>query len=628
MRDKPDQLYVLKVNLSDNTFSEEVFDEIRYREYLGGWNLILHYMLKEIPVGADPLGPENVLTFAAGVLTGIPVGGMARNSAGAKSPLTGMCALSEAGGFFGAELKRSGFDAVVLTGRADQPVFLAIVDGRAELHEAESIWGADLLQAEEEMRRIIDQPRARTALIGPAGEHQVPAACILNDLSHAYGRGGLGAVMGSKNLKGIIVKGSSNPPWHDRKALQELGKWFNSTWKDATPSSEFFAAHGTIGFVRALNDSGSLPTHNFRESRFAGSEKITGEVLTEQYLTGRGTCFACPVACKREVEMREPYVVDKHYGGPEYETAAAFGSNCGNADLAVIVKANEMCNAGGIDTISAGSAIAWIMNCGEAGLLPPDFPGREQIRFGNGEVILELLDDMIHVRSPLGRALGRGAAGASAELGFGADLAMHVKGQDLPYHEPRVKHGLGLSYAVSPTGADHVHAVHDTAYIGPTRRMEQLGIYQGYPPKELHADKIKLCYYEILVSTLYNSLVICNHVRLPYRFDITILLQAIRAAAGWEYTLAELLKVAERSLTMARCFNLREGLKPEDDTLPTHFFQQEFRNIDLEPLNEHDFLTSIQLFYDMMGWSEVGGVPTRGRLELLDLGWIDISPGE
>jgi aldehyde:ferredoxin oxidoreductase len=622
MREKINLLYVLKVDLSRGSFSEEILDESLYREYLGGWNLILHYMLKEIPTGTDPLDAANVLTFAAGVMTGIPMGGAARNSAGAKSPLTGLCALSEAGGFFGAELKRSGYDAVVVTGRAEHPVYLSIIDGKPQLHNAISLWGLKLLEAEECMRRETGQPRGRTALIGLAGENLVPSACILNDLSHAYGRGGLGAVMGSKHLKGIIVKGSSSPMWHDRKELQNLGKWFNSTWKDATPSSEFFATHGTIGFVKALNDCGSLPTRNFGESRFEGAEEITGEVLTEKYLTGRGTCFACPVACKREVEMTTPYNVDKRYGGPEYETTAAFGSNCGNSDLTVIIKANEICNAYGIDTVSAGSAIAWIMKCAEQGLLTKEMIDDRTIEFGNGVTILSLLDDMVHARGLLGKALGKGAAGAAKELGIGYEFAMHVKGQDLPYHEPRVKHGLGLSYAVSPTGADHVHAIHDTAYVGPTKRMEQMGIYRGFPPKELKNDKIKLCFYEILVSTLYNSLVICNHVRLPYRFDIKILIRAISAVTGWEYTLVELLKAAERSLTMARCFNLREGMTSDADTLPEHFFDSIFRSKDLEPLNKYYFLQSKELFYDMMGWTRDKGIPSQGTLERLDIDWI------
>lgn len=628
MREKPNLLYVLKVDLTTGSFSEEVLDECLYRKYLGGWNLILHYMLKEIPAGADPLDAANVLTFAAGVLTGIPMGGAARNSAGAKSPLTGLCALSEAGGFFGAELKRSGYDAVVLTGQSEHPVYLSIIDGVPQLHDAGSVWGLTLADAEEEMRRDIGQPRGRTALIGPAGEKLVPTACILNDLSHAYGRGGLGAVMGSKRVKGIIVKGSANPVWHDRKELQNLGKWFSSTWKDATPSSEFFAEHGTIGFVKALNDSGSLPTRNFGESRFEGAEEITGEVLTERYLSGRGTCFACPVACKREVEMTAPYTVDKRYGGPEYETAAAFGSNCGNSDLAVIVKANEMCNAYGIDTISAGSAIAWAMKCAEQGLLNKEMTAGRTIVFGSGAAVLSLLDDMIHVRGSLGKALGKGAAGAAADLGIGQEFAMHVKGQDIPYHEPRVKHGLGLSYAVSPTGADHIHAIHDTAYVGPTKRMEQMGIYQGFPPKELGSDKIKLCFYEILISTLYNSLVICNHVRLPYRFDIQVLVRAVRAVTGWEYTLVELMKAAERSLTMARCFNLREGMTADADTLPEHFFDSVFRSKDLEPLDKNDFLEALVLFYDIMGWTIDTGLPGQGTLERLDIGWIENSRTE
>jgi len=614
---------VLRVDMTRGTVEHESLEENLYRSYIGGWNVILHTMLREIPRGADPLSADNVLVFAAGALTGTPIGCSGRNSAGAKSPLTGGCALSEAGGFFGAELRRAGFDAVVVTGSSEKPVYLTIVDGRAALRPAEHLWGLTTGQAHAIMCEESGQRRARTALIGPAGENEVPIACVLNDLSHAYGRGGLGAVMGSKRLKGILASGGSRenrPRWADPDALRDLGRWMSSTWRQATPTSEFFSEHGTLGFLAALDAGGALPTENFLKGSFEGAASITGETLTETYLEGTGTCFGCPISCKREVGMESPHAVQSRYGGPEYETGASFGSDCGVSEIETIIKANELCNAYGLDTISAGASIAWAMECYEAGLLDRGETDGLELAFGSSEAVLELVEKMAR-REGFGAVLGAGAARAAESLGKGRERAMHVKGQDLPMHEPRVKHGLGLSYAVSPTGADHIHAIHDVSYVNPTPRMRQLGLLEGVPALELSPAKVRLSLYEILLNTLYNDLVLCNAPRIPFRFDIRKVEQAVRGATGWDMTSWELMKAAERSLTMARVFNLREGLGPEDDVLPSRFFESLEGSPGSRPLERERLPEAVSLFYEMLGWDGRRGVPTRGKLEELGIGW-------
>ena len=274
---------VLRVNLTTNSISEERLPEALYRKYVGGRNVIAHYLLNELPPGTDPLSEENILVFATGVLTGVPIGCCGRNSVGAKGPLTDGYAEAEAGGYFGAELRLAGYDAVVISGCASEPVLLTIIDGVAELRDARPLWGLSVGEAHDRICRELGEKHARTALIGPAGENKVRIACILNDISHAYGRGGLGAVMGSKRLKAIAVRGHHRPEWPNPNAVKEIGRWFNETWK-TIPDAEYWAKHGTIGFLSALDAAGALPTRNFQSGHFDEAEQISGESLTKQYL--------------------------------------------------------------------------------------------------------------------------------------------------------------------------------------------------------------------------------------------------------------------------------------------------------------------------------------------------------
>lgn len=610
---------ILRVNLSKNSISVEQPDENFYRTYLGGRGLISYYLLKELDPGTDPLGPENKLIFAAGILTGTPVAGGGRNSVGAKSPLTNAYGESEAGGSWGAEFKWTGYDAVIVEGRAGRPVYLWIHDGEVEIREASHLWGQTTGQAQQTIRRELGDNRIRTATIGPAGEHLVRYACVMNDLRHAAGRTGMGAVMGSKNLKAIAVRGRKRPAIADNEKVQAIVQWFA---RHCTELSGGLRDSGTAGRLLDLQVLGALPTRNFREGVFAEAERISGQTMRDTILIDRGTCYACPVRCKRTVQMEEPYPVDPAYGGPEYESVAALGSNCGIGDLAAIVKGNELCAAYGLDTISTGVSIAFVMECFERGFLTGKDTGGFQLTFGDAEVMLKLIG-MIARREGIGNLLAKGVRRAAEEIGQGAaECAMQVKGQELPMHEPRLKQGMGLGYAVSPSGADHLQSMHDTEYVKegpPLQEARALGLLEPLPMDDLGPAKVRLFLYLQHWNSLKNSLVMCIFV--PYSFAQVV--DIVNGVTGWNSTVWELMKVGERGTTMARAFNVREGLGIEDDNLPSRF-SSPLTSGPLEgvAVSREMMEQAVATYYGAMGWDARTGIPTREKLHELGIGWV------
>ncbi len=609
---------VLRVDLSQGTTSVEEPPESFYRLYYGGRALIAYYLLNELPPGTDPLGPGNVLVFAAGPLTGGPFAGSGRNSVGARSPLTGAYGDGEAGGYWGAELKRAGFDAIVIKGQAPAPVYLWVHGGQAELRDARGLWGKKTAEVETAIREEVGERLARVTQCGMAGENGVRYACVANDVTHFAGRSGMGAVMGAKRLRAIAVRGSGPVPVADGDRVQALARWFGER---VTELSGGMQDTGTPGIVLSLNTAGGLPTRNFRQGQFEGAEKISGQTLRDTILKERDTCFACPIRCKRVVETGAPYHVDPSYGGPEYESIAALGSLCGVDDLAAIAKANELCGAYGLDTISTGVAIAFAMECSEAGILAPAHTDGLDFRFGNGEAVVELVERIAR-RQGLGRLLGEGVMRAAQELGGDARrLAMHVKGQEIPMHEPRLKHGLGLGYMVSPTGADHCHNIHDTIYTkeGPSlRQLATLGVLEPLPAADLSERKVRLYRYITNWRTFSNCSVHCQFV--PWNFEQTV--ELVCGMTGWNASLFELMKVGERAVNLTRCFNLREGFTASDDYLPARFAET-FTTGPLAGVGiPFERLERARIaFYRMSGWDDEG-VPTREKLYELGLGWL------
>ncbi len=609
---------ILRVDLTHGAVSIEEQSEELYRHYIGGRGFISYVLLREIAGGTDPLGPENKLIFATGALTGLPVSGSGRNSVGAKSPLTGIYGDAEVGGYWGAELKHAGYDAIIIEGKSATPVYLWIQDGKAELRDAQHLWGKAPVECEQLIREELGDKGIRVAQIGAAGENLVRYACVINDISHAAGRTGLGAVMGSKKLKAIAVRGHQKVEIADIKGFSASVQRFREALKNDRFASSL-SRNGTAGVLKALNTAGGLPTRNFQQGHFEGAEKITHTAMNSGLLVGRRGCYACLVRCKPEVASSTPYNINPAYGGPEYEALASLGSNCGVDNLAAVARANEMCNAAGLDVISAGVSIAFAMECFERGILTEKDTGGLRLNFGNAEAVLRLLELIIH-REGLGDVLAEGTARASRIFGKGAEeFAIHVKGQELPMHEPRYKPGLGVGYTISPTGADHCHNIHDTAYEKSIpdhlKSMDNLG---PVALRELGPAKIKLLVYGSQWQHVLNCLVFCQFVQVP----ASLLVELVNNVTGWDANLTEMMKVGERCVAMTRVFDVREGITPADDHLPQRFFTP-FTSGPLAgvALDEDKVRQATETYYDMVGWDRTSGCPSPVKLQELGIGW-------
>ena len=613
---------ILRVDLGKESISVEEPPKNFYCRYLGGGTLALYYLLRELKPKSDPLGPENILVFAGSVISGTPAAGLSRFSVAAKSP-TGSFGEAEAGGWWIPELKFAGFDAIVIKGRANRPVYLWVHDGEAEIRDGSKIWGKFPKETQDEIRKELGDDRIRVALIGPAGEKLVKVACIVNELKHVNGRTGLGAVMGSKNLKAIAVRGKKRMEVADEEAVKRLAKWLRDVYEEP------YFSTGNLGTARIapmLSEQGVLPTLNFREGSFVKVDAISGETMAKTILAQRGTCYGCFVRCKREVQVGEPYFVDPIYGGPEYETVGAFGSLCGIDDLKAIAKANQLCNAYGLDTISTGGLVAFAMECYENGILDKKNTGGLELRFGNAGVMMKLVE-MIGRREGLGDTLAEGILSAAEKFGKGAiNFAMQVKGIPIPLHEPRGKVGVGLGYAVSTTGADHNEVPHDPSFATEAgiSILRPLGILEPVDVFDIGPKKVKIFVYLQQYWDLLNSLGVCLFTVKPFGMQtLNGMVDYVKAVTGWDTSLFDLLKVGERHINMARIFNLREGFTAQDDTLPDRFFQPlEGGTLKGKKIDREAFSKALETYYEMMGWDPETGVPKRTKLFELDLDWL------
>ena len=607
---------ILRVDLSTRTISVEEPEEVFYRRYFGGRGLIAYFLLRELNKGIDPLSAENKLIFACGPITGAPISGGGRHSVGAKSPLTGGYGEAEAGGFWGAELKKAGYDAIIVEGAAEEPSYLWIEDDQVEIRNANNFWGKQVFETQEEIRKELGRSAVRIAAIGPGGEKLVRFASIIHDLRYVSGRCGLGAVMGSKRLKAVAVVGTGRVKTAKPKKLGKLAAWMA---KNVDKVNHSYHTYGTGGIMDVYEATGNLPVRNFREGIFPNVDSISAQAIKEKVRVGMETCFACVVRCKKTVKIAEPpCTVDPVYGGPEYETIAALGSNCGIDDLNAICKAHELCQRYGLDTISTGATISFAMECFENGLLKSDSPEGLKLNFGNAEAMLHLIES-IGERRGIGDILAEGTKRAALALGHDAEkYAVHVKGQEMPMHDPRLKRGLGLGYAVSPTGADHMHNIHDTLYekrIPAT--IKGLGILEPVPAQDLGPKKVRLFHYISTWNSLDNCLTMCTFPSWSIRQKVEI----VRCVTGWNTTAFELMKVSERANNLTRVFNVREGFTREDDKLPQRAMQPKANGaLSNSTIDTEELENAKEIYYRMAGWNDQG-IPTYSKLEELGIGW-------
>ncbi len=621
---------ILHVNLTDNEITEELFGDDLYRLFPGGKGLAGYLLLRDLPAHTDPLSPENILILANGLLTGAPLSTATRFTAAAKSPLTGGYGESEAGGYWGPELKIMGYEAVEIKGRAPLPVYLAIIDGQAAICDARHLWGQEPDWVEMQIRAELVSDKARVLQIGLAGENLVRYAGLTHELRHYNGRNGIGAVMGSKNLKAVAVRSSSgrytNFAAHPQ-ALLDLGKRFSKEAKNHPPSWDLHEK-GTLPLVSAFNAAGMLPTHNFQSGSFAGADHINWEAIEQEILSGHRSCYACAVRCKPEVKPGGKYNLSQTYGGPEYEAVSGFGSDCGVDDLGAVAYANELCNRYVMDTISTSATIAFAMECFERGLIGLDDTGGLELRFGNAGAMLQAVE-WIARRQGFGDLLAEGSYRAAQKIGGDAlDYAIQVKGQELSFHEPRGKVAVGLGFAVSEIGADHLVSIHDTLLQNPAsvsfKGAQALGINNALPARLLNDEKVSQYFlFENWVS-LGKVLGLCYFGPAPRSFmQACDVVAAVQAASGWEIDLNELLKIGERATNLARMFNVREGFTRADDRLPERMFQ---------PLKggaltgvaypREEFEQALTHLYRLKGWDPGTAAPTRTQLEKLGLEFL------
>jgi len=638
---------VLHVDLTTHQLHVEEPDETFYRTYPGGSLMGLYYLWRNTPPGIDALDPRNTLTFALSAPTGLPVSGQSRCTATCKSPTTLGVADSQAGGFWPAELKFAGFDAIVIRGASATPVYLWITNGAAELRDAAHLWGHFTYDVDTMLKDELGDEKIEIAQIGPAGEKLSMFAAVMNMSNRAWGRTGIGAVMGSKNLKAIAVRGTATVTPANKQAVVALSR----KGPKLLPGSdvESLGRYGTADTVMGQQGAGGLPTNNWDSGVMApaDAEAISGERLYLDLLRGaadgaqdklgRDTCYACIVRCKRvvEAEYRDHKLLPE-YGGPEYETLSTFGSYCGVGDLRAVTYANQLCNMYGVDSISCGATLSWAMECFEKGVLTLAETDGIALRYGDAEAMIAMLEKTLR-RDGFGDVLAEGSARAAARLGKGQEYVLTVKGQEIPAHMPHVKRSLGLIYAVNPFGADHQSSEHDPMYHpklyegtpeapGYKRYLAQIGLTTPTAPKAMNPEKVE---FALLTQYTYSAADVLGYCQFVYGpswqlYGPQDMAELLAAATGWDVTVDDVQAIGRRRLNLMRAYNAREGLTRDHDTLPKKLFTKPLSGgrsdgIALDP-TELEF--AITTYFMQAGWDVETGVPRRETLEEVGLGWV------
>ena len=617
---------VLHVDLTTGEFNIEEPPESFYRQYVGGACMGNYYVFRGMKAGTDPLGPDNVLVFAISGVVGAPISGNARHSVSAKSPLTGTIGSSEGGGFWGPELRFAGFDAVVIRGKSPKPVYLWIRDGEFELKDASQLWGRVTGEVQDAIREELGDPRIRVAQIGPAGEKGVLYANIVNELKHFNGRMGFGAVMGSKNLRAIAVRGRLKPEYADPEAIKELAR--KGAAKVADGFYKDFKRLGTTMNVTWNSDIGGLPTRNWTMGTFPEREKVSEYVYADEWMNSPGTCWACAQACKRDVKkgITTPWPVEERYGGPEYETMGMMGTNCMVSDWNAICKANEWASKYAVDTIALGGVVGFVMECFETGILSEKDLDGVKAPFGSGEALVRL-SEMAVKREGFGDKMALGTARLARMLGPKAErISVTSKGKEFPAHMPTAKGAMALIYAVNPFGPDHVSTTHDgDISVEPNEVNKGVGIYETAKPYELNFAKTKMVAYSQRYVSAIDSWSVCQFTFHAWSVcSLEDLVRLINAATGWQYTLHEFMLLGERRINLMRAFNAREGFGAKDDVLPARIHEDPLQDEGPRKgavVDKANFLKQRENYYLLNGWDPVSGNPTEVKLRELGLDW-------
>ncbi|WP_300460206.1 aldehyde ferredoxin oxidoreductase family protein [Desulfobacula sp.] len=601
---------ILRVDLTTGACIECALDPSVAKDYIGGRGLGIHLLNQEMDPNGDAFSPENPMIMATGPLTGTGAPTGARYMVMTKSPLTGAVTCSNSGGMFPTEFKRTGFDAIMFKGASKSPVYLWIDQGKAELRPADHLWGKDTHQTTD-LLLTETHSKAKVACIGPAGEKQVLFASIMNDKHRAAGRSGVGAVMGSKNLKAVVVRGKGRIPLADSDRFKAFNKKILDTFKDDTRDTPLgLTVNGTAGVVTATQNFGVLPTKNWQQGTFDGWEKIDGGQLTKRFLKKNSACYGCPIGCGRLTKVDDPRFAGEGEG-PEYETVYAMGSNCMIDDLAAITKANYICNELGMDTITMGATIACAMELVERGYLPEDQVGRS-LNWGDAEALVELTR-MTGNREGFGDQLAEGSYRLADRYGH-PELAPVSKKQEFPGYEPRGSQAMGLAYATSPIGGSHMRG--DPAYF------ELFSVPKPMDPHQWEGKaKVTKAFQDL--SAIIDSAGLCIFfaVRNLAAKDLGVaptgILEYLNAATGADYTLEELMQAGERIINAERLFLTKAGFTRKDDSLPDRLTQTPAPTGPAKGCVCH-LDNMLDDYYQVRGWTQ-NGVPRNALLDQLGL---------
>ncbi|MBU1662901.1 MAG: aldehyde ferredoxin oxidoreductase family protein [Chloroflexi bacterium] len=604
---------ILKINLTNQTVVREDVDPEIAKKFLGGRGWAIKYLYEGMDPKADPLSPENMLIFATGPLTGTPAPTGNRYMVVTKSPLTGAISNSNSGGDFPTWMKRTGFDLFIFTGKASKPVYLWINEDQVEIRSAEHLWGQDVPHTTDALLAETD-PKAKVACIGPAGENLTLMAAIMNDKHRTAARSGVGAVMGSKNLKAVVVQGRKNPLMHDADAMQKLSMEIAKEVGVDVKAGSALREYGTAYVPQVTNALGILPTRNFQSGQFEGVDTIDGVTLKEKYLIRPKPCYRCPIACGRLTEVADGSRYDGKGEGPEYESISALGSACGIDNLAAITKANYICNELGMDTITAGMTVAAAMEMYEKGYIPEDDIGAP-LRFGDADALIEMLKLMAY-REGFGDALAEGSYRLAERYGH-PELAVTARKMEFPGYDPRGSQGMGLLYATASVGASHMAG--DLAYA------EVFGVPEKIDPLATKGKPALLIRFGNAFVSI-DATGLCVFLALRYVFDANInlwptrLTKLMNLTTGADYTPESVLQAAERVFNLERMFLIRAGFTGKDDTLPPRMLNEPLPS---GPAKGYVVKLSEMLpeFYQLQGWDE-NGIPTPEKLAELGLSEI------
>ena len=594
---------ILRVNLTKRKVSIQKVTKEWIVNYIGGEGFAARILYTEVPKGIDPLSPDNKLIIMTGPLTGTLAPSSGRYLVAFKSPLTGIWGVGHIGGHWGPELKFAGFDGIVIEGRAEKPVYLWIHDGNVEFRDASHIWGKLVPETEDIIREETD-PEAKVLSIGPAGEKLVKISAIISEYSRAGGRGGAGAVMGSKNLKAIAVRGTGDIEVADPDKFYDVVKEIHEKIKNNPVTGQSLPKYGTAVLVNVINQHGVFPTRNFQTGVFPTADKISGEALAEKYLVMRRACAFCPIGCGRfTVVPSGPYAVVTE--GPEYETIWALGATCGVDNLEAIAKANYLCNIYGLETISTGAIIATAMEAFEKGYITTKDTDGIELRFGNADAMVKMVEK-IAKREGIGDILAEGSKVFAEKIGH-PEISMSVKGLELPAYDPRGVKGHGLAYATSNRGGCHLRAY----MVSP----EILGIPKKLDRLKENDEKIEMVKYLQDLFAAINSLVVC--IFTVFALEPKDYAAMLSTATGIEFTDKKFLEVGERIYNLQRLFLVREGITSKDDRLPARLEKEPMPE---GPVKGHVVPIEKMLpkYYKIRGWDEEGR-PTRKKLEELGL---------